>query len=83
MYPCAGMVGCRAVNADQPRRGSDQAAGIRSNRPVNGELPRVSGQVIRGSSHGDCQPSRQAAREGAAAAVTMSPPRRPGRTARL
>ena len=30
-----------------------------------------SGQVICGSSHGDCQPSRQATREGAIAAVTV------------
>jgi hypothetical protein len=59
------------------------ATGIRSSGPIVSELPRVSGQVIRGSSHGDGQPSRQATREGAAAAVTMSPPRRPGRTAPL
>jgi hypothetical protein len=40
-----------------------------------------------GSPHGDFQPSRQAAREaareGAVAAVTMSPLWRPGRTAPL
>ncbi len=31
--------------------------------------------------HGDCRPSRQACRGGAIAAVTTSPPWRPGRTA--
>jgi hypothetical protein len=45
--------------------------------------PAFSGQVICGSSHGGCQRSRQAAREGAIAAVAVSPPWRPGRTAPL
>jgi len=45
--------------------------------------PAFSGQVTCGSSHGDFQPSRQAAREGAIAAVAVSPPWRPGRTAPL
>jgi hypothetical protein len=66
---CVAMARCsRAVNVDRPHRG------IRSGWPVISQLPRVSGQVIRASSHGDCQPSRQAAREGATAAVTVSLP---------
>ncbi len=75
--PRAAMAGCRAVNVGQPHRGTG------SSGPVISELPRVSGQVIRGSSHGDCQPSRQATRERATTAVTMSLPWRPGRTAPL
>ena len=63
----AAVAGCR------PRQRRPAAKGIRSSGPVISELPRVSGPVIRGSSHGDCQPSRQAAREGATAAATMRP----------
>jgi hypothetical protein len=39
--------------------------------------------LITRSWHGDCQPSRQATRGGAIAAVIASPPWRPGRTAPL
>ena len=76
MYACAAMADCRPVNVGRRK-------GLRSSGPVTSELRSVSGQVIRGSSHGDCQLSRQAAREGAAAAATMRPPWQPGRAAPL
>ena len=65
------------------RRRPAATTGMRSSGPVISETSRVSGQVIRGSSHGGCQPPRQATREGATVAVTVSPPWRPGRTAPL